>query len=73
MKWYTDRKRREGDEYQKGNLVMLSTKDLKQQIKEKRIEKLTEQFVGLYRVKEVISTNAIELELPLSIKIYLVL
>ena len=73
MKWYTDRKRREGDEYQKGNLVMLSTKDLKQQMKEKRIEKLTEQFVGLYRVKEVISTNAIELELPLSIKIYLVL
>jgi len=42
-------------------------------MKEKRIEKLTEQFVGLYKVKEVISTNAIELELPLSIKIHLVL
>ena len=73
MKQYADRKRREEDKYQKGDLVILSTKDLKWQMKERRIEKLTEQFVGLYRVKEVISTNAIELELPLSIKIYLVL
>ena len=37
---------------------------------ERKSEKLTEQFVGLYKVKEIISTNAIELELPSSIKIY---
>jgi len=29
MKQYADRKRREEDEYQKRDLVMLSTKDLK--------------------------------------------
>jgi len=29
MKQYADRKRKEGDEYQKGDLVILSTKDLK--------------------------------------------
>ena len=36
----------------------------------RRSEKLTEWFVGPYRVKRIISTNAIELELPSSVKIY---
>ena len=36
---------------------------------ERRLEKLTEWFVEPYRVKRVISTNTIELELPSSIKI----
>ena len=70
MKQYADRKRREEDKYQKGDLVILSTKDLKWQMKERRIEKLTEQFISPYKVKRVVSTNAIELELPLTIKIY---
>ena len=33
-------------------------------------EKLTEQFIGPYKVKRIISTNAIELELPSTIKIH---
>ena len=70
MKQYVDRKRREEDKYQKGDLVILSTKDLKWQMKERRMEKLTEQFISPYKVKRVVSTNAIELELPLTIKIY---
>ena len=49
---------------------MLSTKGLKWQIKEKRTEKLTEQFVGLYKVKRVVLTNIIKLELPDTIKIH---
>jgi len=49
---------------------MLSIKDLKWQIKGRRTEKLTEQFVGPYRVKRVMSTNAIELEIPPTIKIH---
>jgi len=39
-------------------------------MKRKRSEKLTECFVGPYKVKEIVSSNAIELELPSSIKIY---
>ena len=70
MKWYIDRKRRKGEEYWKGDLVILSTKDLKWQIKGRRTEKLTEWFVGLYKVKRVVSTNTIELELPSTIKIH---
>ena len=51
---------------------MLSTKDLKWQIKGRRSEKLMEHFVGPYKVKGIVSSNAIELELPKSIKIHLV-
>jgi len=39
-------------------------------MKEKRSEKLTKHFVGPYKVKEIISSNAIELELPKSIRIH---
>ena len=45
-------------------------KDLKWQIVGRRLEKLTEQFMGPYRVKGIISTNTIELELPSFIKIH---
>jgi len=38
----------------------------------RRTEKLTERFVGPYKVKKVISSNAVELELPSTVKIYLV-
>jgi len=39
-------------------------------MKERRSEKLTEHFVGPYKVKGVVSSNVIELELPKSIKIH---
>jgi len=70
MKKYVDRKRTEANEYKVGDLVMLSTKDLKYQIIERRTEKLTERFVGPYKIKKIVSTNAVELELPVTIKIH---
>jgi len=39
-------------------------------MKERRTEKLIEWFVGPYKVKRVVSTNAIELKLPSTIKIH---
>jgi len=39
-------------------------------MKGRRSEKLTKHFVGPYKVKGIISSNAIELELPKSIKIH---
>jgi len=51
--------------------MLLSTKDLKYQIQRRQSEKLTKRFIGLYKVKKIISTNAIELEFPNSIKIHL--
>ena len=46
MKKFANRKRREEEEYRVGDLVLLSTKDLKWQMKGRRSEKLTERFVG---------------------------
>ena len=48
IKKYADRRRSEVDEYKVGDLVMLSTKDLKYQMVRRRTEKLTERFVGPY-------------------------
>jgi len=39
-------------------------------MKGRRSEKLTEHFVGSYKVKGIVSSNAIELELPKFIKIH---
>jgi len=72
MKKYANRKRAEVDEYKVGDLVMLSTKDLKYQMTGRRTEKLTERFVGPYRIKKIISSDAVELELPSTVKIHLV-
>jgi len=70
IKKFTNRKQGKGEEYRVEDLVLLSIKDLKWQIKGRRSEKLTEHFVGPYKVKGIISSNAIELELSKSIKIY---
>jgi len=72
MKKYADRKRGEVNEYKVGDLVMLSTQDLKYQIAGRRTEKLTKKFVGPYRIKKIVSLNAVELELPSTVKIHLV-
>ena len=70
MKKYIDRKRKEVNDYKVGDLVILSTKDLKYQMVGRRTEKLTERFVGPYKVKKIVSLNAVELELPNTIKIH---
>jgi len=70
IKKYIDRKRGEVDNYKIGDLVMLSTKDLKYQMVRRRAEKLTERFVGPYKIKKIISSNAVELELPSIVKIH---
>jgi len=49
---------------------MLSTKDLKYQMVSRRTEKLTERFVGPYKVKKIVLANVVELELPSTIRIY---
>ena len=70
MRKYTDKKREEVDKYKVGNLVMLSTKDLKYQMIRRRIEKLTKRFVGPYKIKKIVSMNIVELKLPSIIRIY---
>ena len=48
---------------------MEKTKDLKYQMVKRRTEKLMKQFVGLYKIKKIVLSNAVELELPRIVKI----
>jgi len=70
MRKYMDRKRREVDKYKVGDLVMLSTKDLKYQMIGRRTEKLIERFVGPYKIKKIVLTNMVKLKLPSTIRIH---
>ena len=70
MRKYADRYRLEAVEYKVGDLVLLSTKDLKWQMSGRWSEKLTERFVEPYKVKTIISSNVVELDLPTTVKIY---
>jgi len=49
---------------------MLSTRDLV--FKERPVYKLMERYVGLYKIEEVVLSNAMKLQLPSSIRIHLV-
>jgi len=70
MKKYINKKRAEVNNYKVEDLVMLSTKNLKYQMVSRRTEKLTERFVRPYKIKKVISSNAVELELPSTVKVH---
>ena len=63
MKRYIDKKRAEVGDYKVGDLVMLSTKDLRYQIVGRKTDKLTERFIDSYKIKKIVSPNTVELEL----------
>ena len=50
--------------------MILSTKDLV--FKERPVRKLVERYVGPYKIEEVVSMNAVKLQLPSSMRIHLV-
>jgi len=70
MKKQADWYRKEVEEYKVRDMVLQSTRDLRWQMIGRRTDKLMERFVGPYRVKGIISSNAIELELPSSVRIH---
>ena len=70
MKRYADRSRKETERWKKGDRVLLSTKDLV--FKERPVKKLTERYIGLYTIEEVVSMNAVKLRLPSLMRIHLV-
>jgi len=69
QKKYADQTRR-ALQFAVGDRVLLSTEHLKLQGETKRARKLTERFIGPYRVKRVVNPNAYELELPSTLKIH---
>jgi len=68
MKRQADKGRKETEDWKKGDRVLLSTKDL--MFKERPVRKLVDQYVGPYMIEEVVSTNAVKLRLPISMRIH---
>ena len=71
MKRYVDRERKETEVWKRGDKVLLSTKDLV--FKERPSKKLMERYVGPYAIEEVVSSNAVKLQLPSLMRIHLVI
>ena len=59
IKQYTDRNRKETEEWKKRDRVILSTKNLV--FKERPVWKLIEKYVGPYVIEEVVLLNAVKL------------
>ena len=72
MKKQADRNRKEAEEYRVGDNVLISTKDFSMELMKRATKKLTEKFIGPYVVKKIVSENVVELELPVSLRIHLV-
>jgi len=70
MKRYTDKKKKEAENWKKRDRVMLSTKDLV--FKKRPVRKLVERYVGPYKIEEIVSTNAVKLQLLSLMRIHLV-
>ena len=59
MKQQADKRRKKIEEWKVRDKVMLSMKDLV--FKERPAKKLVNQYIGLYIINEVVSTNAVKL------------
>ena len=68
IKRYTNQSRKETEDWKKGDRVLLSTKDLV--FKERPVRKLTERYVGPYAIEEVVSLNAVKLQLLTLMRIH---
>ena len=68
MKRYADRSRKETEKWEKGDRVLLSTKDLV--FKERLARKLTKRYIGPYAIEEIVSSNMVKLQLPSSMRIH---
>jgi len=70
MKRQADRSKKEAEEYRVGDKVLISTKDFSIELMKRATKKLTEKFIGPYVVRKIVSENAVELELPVSLRIH---
>ena len=52
--------------------MLISTKNFLMELMKRATKKLMEKFIGLYVVKKIVLENVVELELPASLQIHLV-
>jgi len=70
MKRQVDKNRKEAEEYRVGDKILISTKDFSAELMKRATKKLTEKFIGPYVVKKIVSENAVELELLVSLRVH---
>ncbi len=70
MKRQADRNRKEAEEYRVGDKVLISTKDFSAELMKRATKKLTEKFIRPYVVRKIVSENAVELKLPVLLKVH---
>ena len=70
MKRQADRNKKEVEEYRVGDKILISTKDFSKELMKRVTKKLMEKFIGPYVVRKIVSENAVELELPASLRIH---
>ena len=70
IKRQMDKNRKEAEKYRVGDKVLISTKDFSAKLMKRATKKLMEKFIGPYVVKKIVSENAVELELPVSLRVY---
>ena len=70
MKKQADRNRKEAEKYRVGDKMLISMKDFLIELMKRVTKKLTEKYIGPYVVKKIISENAVELELLVSLRIH---
>ena len=70
IKRQANRNRKEVEEYRVGNKVLISTKDFSKELMKRATKKLTEKFIGPYVVRKIVSENAVELKLLVSLRVY---
>ena len=72
MKRQADRNRKEAEEYRVGDKVLISMKNFSGELIKRATKKLTEKFIGPYVVKKIVLENVVELELPVLLRVHLV-
>ena len=72
IKKQVDKNRKEAEKYRVGDKVLISMKDFLMELMKRAKKKLIEKFIGPYMVKKIVLENTVELELPASLRIHLV-
>ena len=70
MKRQADKGRKKAEEWKEGDKIMLSIKNLV--FKKRPVKKQVNQYVGPYVIDKIVFTNTIKLQLPMLMRIYLV-
>ena len=70
MKRQADKSRKEAEKYRVSDKVLISIKDFSIELMKKATKKLMEKFIRPYVVRKIVSGNAVELELPMLLRIH---